>query len=90
MFDTYYRYNGSLTTPGCNESVQWSVFSRPLTVTQETAAKMALMSKATAFEDNWRHTQELNERKVLYFEPSNGAAPLTTVLCLGLWLLNSI
>lgn len=30
----YYRYNGSLTTPGCNEGIFWHIMDRPLTLSR--------------------------------------------------------
>lgn len=32
--DRYYRYNGSLTTPGCFESVVWTVFEQKQTISR--------------------------------------------------------
>ena len=33
--DKYVTYHGSLTTPGCSESVTWIVLNRPINVKQE-------------------------------------------------------
>ena len=33
--DKFYRYSGSLTTPGCFESVVWTVFDQPIQMSEE-------------------------------------------------------
>ncbi|WCJ34304.1 alpha carbonic anhydrase 1 [Euphorbia peplus] len=59
----YYRYNGSLTTPPCNEPVIWTVIPRIKTVSEEQveAMKSALEKD---FKNNFRPVQPLNGRQV--------------------------
>ncbi len=55
-----YRYQGSLTTPPCSETVTWTVLAKPL-----TASRGQLESFATVFPNNARPIQPLNRRFVL-------------------------
>ncbi|XP_072019487.1 LOW QUALITY PROTEIN: carbonic anhydrase 1-like [Amphiura filiformis] len=77
--DTFYRYRGSLTAPGCYESVIWTVFHHPIEISEEQLAVFRTMTKLAPSRsgvgahrkedlilDNCRPVQELNwpQRKV--------------------------
>ncbi|CAK8674725.1 unnamed protein product [Clavelina lepadiformis] len=68
----YYRYQGSLTTPGCYESVVWTIFNQPIRISRIQAnvfEKMVFESKRNAsnpvrINGNFRPFQALNGRTV--------------------------
>ncbi|XP_077384276.1 carbonic anhydrase 14 isoform X2 [Festucalex cinctus] len=68
----YYRYNGSLTTPPCHQSVIWTVFHERVQISKAQLLKMETIlysSKAEdpdrmLLQDNYRATQPLNHRVV--------------------------
>ncbi|XP_056237832.1 carbonic anhydrase 14 isoform X2 [Seriola aureovittata] len=68
----YYRYNGSLTTPPCYQSVIWTVFHERVQISKAQLLKMETIlysSKADnpdrmLLQDNYRATQPLNHRVV--------------------------
>lgn len=66
-----YRYQGSLTTPTCDETVTWSVFAHPIKFTpQQIEAVRSLFFNVEGEPDvqmvnNYRPTQDLNGRQVL-------------------------
>ncbi|XP_056902067.1 carbonic anhydrase 14 isoform X1 [Takifugu flavidus] len=69
----YYRYNGSLTTPPCHQSVTWTLFHERVQISKAQLLKMetTLYSSRSAdadkmlLQDNFRSPQPLNHRVVL-------------------------
>ncbi len=55
----FYRYNGSLTTPGCNEIVTWFVAKQVLQASQEQLGEFK-----NILHDNYRPVQHLNGREI--------------------------
>jgi carbonic anhydrase len=56
----YFHYEGSLTTPPCDESVEWSLLRTPLEVAEEDIAAFAKI-----YPMNARPVQSDNRRFVL-------------------------
>jgi len=65
----YANYDGSLTTPTCNEAVQWLLFKEPIQISaNQMEAFRALRDAAdNPMVDNYRPTQPLNGRQVNFY-----------------------
>jgi len=74
--DTFYRYNGSLTTPSCLEIVVWTVFKQPVGISQSQLDAFRLLTRKTddggtePVGNNFRPTQDLNGRTILDVDTS--------------------
>ncbi|NXT17490.1 CAH14 anhydrase, partial [Syrrhaptes paradoxus] len=95
--DLYYRYNGSLTTPPCFQTVLWTLFQQPVRISLAQLEQLqgALYATAAAepepqrLVDNFRVPQELNQRLVLSSFPRGEVVAITfgaVAACLGLFL----
>lgn len=60
---SYYRYQGSLTTPPCSENVTWLVLKQPVSV-----SKSQLFDFNRVVGNNARPIQALNQRSLLQFD----------------------
>merc|ERR1711935_111617 len=78
-----YHYEGSLTTPSCDEIVQWVVLDKPLHVRKNgllAALRRNLDSNGDAIQDNYRPTQTLNGR-FIYHHSSDSSSSLPASGC---------
>ena len=68
--DSFYRYKGSLTTPGCNEVVMWTVFKEQIEIDEEQMQIMREITydhngKEEFMYNNYREVQLENGRKII-------------------------
>ncbi|XP_011924868.1 PREDICTED: carbonic anhydrase 14 isoform X1 [Cercocebus atys] len=94
QLEQYFRYNGSLTTPPCYQSVLWTVFYRRSQISMEQLEKLQGTLFSTEEEpskllvQNYRAPQPLNQRMV--FASFSQAGSLYTtgeMLSLGVGIL---
>ncbi|XP_074519909.1 uncharacterized protein LOC141785478 [Halichoeres trimaculatus] len=77
---SYYRYNGSLTTPSCNEAVVWTVFKEPIIVDQSL---MKMFPTNAGYHNVYRPVQKLHDRTVFSTtSASSSSAPTLLALLL--------
>ncbi|KAM4601111.1 carbonic anhydrase 14 [Polymixia lowei] len=83
---SYYRYNGSLTTPPCYQSVLWTLFHQKIQISKTQLLKLETVlysSKADdsdrmLLQDNYRSTQPLNHRVIFTSFTAESGKELTS------------
>ncbi|XP_029672106.1 carbonic anhydrase 2-like isoform X2 [Formica exsecta] len=81
---TYYQYEGSLTTPGCQESVMWFVMTEKLPISEaQVNVFKHIQSYNGTLKYNYRPIQELGNRKVYHrLDGYNSASSLySSIIC---------
>lgn len=65
---SYFRYEGSLTTPSCDEAVIWTVLDHtvPFAITQIERFKQVKDADGALLTHNFRSLQRLNSRPLVY------------------------
>lgn len=75
----FYRYRGSLTTPGCNEVVRWTVFKDTMKVNRRFARRFLHTvghSGGHDLTDNYREVQHTQDRDVTFYSPDSTASKM--------------
>ena len=58
-----FRYQGSLTTPGCVEAVIWTIFKEPLVINTKTRDLILKTDSTRKVNNNFRTLMPVNDRK---------------------------
>ncbi|XP_067263673.1 carbonic anhydrase 4a [Chanodichthys erythropterus] len=79
----YYRYDGSLTTPGCTEAVVWTVFENPIPLDKEQLRAFSTLKfkSGDPMVGTFRPVQPRNGRVV--YRSSSAAVAASAVLLLA-------
>ncbi|KAK0144771.1 Carbonic anhydrase 4 [Merluccius polli] len=64
----YYRYQGSLTTPDCDQAVVWTLFETPILLSRKQLSVFSGLRSdiGTSLVNTYRPVQPLNGRQVYY------------------------
>ncbi|KHJ93488.1 carbonate dehydratase, eukaryotic-type [Oesophagostomum dentatum] len=87
---TFFRYEGSLTTPPCTEGVIWIVLAEPKNVLEEELnfLRQHVTTEGKRLGHNFREVQPLNGRTVYLNRMGNsGAFPTTIVVYLAIVIM---
>ncbi|XP_016420677.1 carbonic anhydrase 4-like [Sinocyclocheilus rhinocerous] len=85
----YYRYSGSLTTPGCDQAVVWTVFQQSLPISKNqlmSVDKQLLFGTEKPMTGIFRPVQNLNGRVVYTSVPAHSLCVLPNLITLFLCL----
>ncbi|KAK4025735.1 hypothetical protein OUZ56_014785 [Daphnia magna] len=71
--ESFFRYNGSLTTPKFTEGVIWTVFDTPIAISKGQLAKFRLLldMQGNRIKENARDVQDVNDREIFYRAEQN-------------------
>lgn len=79
---SYFRYDGSLTTPSCGEAVVWSVFEETIPISMQQVEKFMHVKDSDGHEltHNYRSVQPLNARALVYISETEDSSAVLSCL----------
>ena len=93
---SYFYYEGSLTTPLCNEAVHFVVLQNPIEIPSEILVNLRAtptttnVSNPSPLTENFRDTQPLNGRTVYRFNSASNSVPAAIIILLCLLIVSSL
>ncbi|PAV74680.1 hypothetical protein WR25_19462 [Diploscapter pachys] len=70
---SFFRYEGSLTTPSCSEIVRWTMLAEPLEISTKQFDRLRALTdkQGVSISGNNRPVQSLNGRRIIYRPQKN-------------------